>query len=780
MAEVIDRRLSFSGGEWSPWTDPRMDLEKYRTACRSLVNMRPTTYGGAFRRPGTFFMGAAKEADKRSRLVAFEFSVTTTLILEFGESYLRFWTTGSTAQQVEDPGSPGVPYEIVTPWLEQDLSALQFAQQNDIVYITHPDHPPHILSRFANDDWTLAPLVQEWPALRDENVTATTITASAATGSATLTSSSSIFRAGHVGSRWVIVHRRAEPKVTMKINSVSTGATTSPLFVLGDWSATTRTPGDGDGSWEVDLLVERSYDKVTWETLRTLTGTMSNIQHIVTGTEIDPCWLRLKLSFKSGSIPGQYRGEIEATDPNHYGIVDITGYTSGTSVTANIVFELGGTTATKRWREAAWSEFRGWPRSVAIHEQRLFFGGNVGQPQNVWGSILDDYANFRIGSEEDLGLNLTLAADKANGVQWMVSQKDLVIGTTGSEWLISAREQGKALSATNAAVRRSTNYGSDHRQAVAVNDATLFTQRNARKVREFLYAFETDGYNAQDLTLLAEHLGDSGIGNLVVQRNPETIVWAVTGAGELIGLCYERSQNVAGWFRYSCAAVTDRFESVAVVSSGGEEDEVWTVVRREVDGDIVRYVERFQTDLVRKLKDNERNALCYLDCAMVRSGSPTTIVTGLDHLEAREVEVLADGSPHPVRTVLGGEIELQFEASEVIVGLPYHSDLEPSFLETNDPGAVSKANRKRLHRATIELWRTLGLQVSGDGGATFDPVEFRTPGDLMDEAPPLFSGIIEQPIEASTGRQTSLILRQSQPLPFNVLSLHLRYTLTDV
>jgi hypothetical protein len=771
MPEIIDRRISCNGGEVSPWTDPRIDLEKYRSSARRLENQRPNVYGGSFRRPGSIYLGPAMFSETRSRLVEFEFSVTTTLVLEFAALKLRFWTTGAT------PGLVGgaTPYERTTPWSAVEIFELQFAQLNDLVVITHPAHRPRVLRRLANDNWTLDPLEAEWPATLDPNITATTLALSAVTGSAvTVTASAAnTFQAGHIGSTWVLAHRRNDPSVQLALSS-AVNAASAALFVLGEWSCTVAV--NVGGTWERNAVVQRSYDKVTWETLRSVSSS-GVASGSVTGTELEPAWLRVLIVSGSGTPPtGSF--QLEAFDPDHYSLLKITAVAGGGgSATASVLFEASSTAATLRWSEPAWSGVRGYPRAVTFHEGRLMFGGTSYRPQTVWGSVIDDFFNFRLGSEEDLGLAFSLASDAANGVQWLVSQEALVIGTTGSEWALGSRNSERVLSGSTASAKRNTNYGSAYIQARAVNDATLFVQRSGRKVREFVYSFEKDGFSAPDLTMLAEHITDGGILQMAVAKNPETVVWFVTGAGELIGLTYERGQNVAGWFRYTTAG---SYESVAVVSGAGEEDEIWVSVLREIDGAEVRFIERFQPDIIRELKTSGQAAAAYSDAAVRYIGTPASTMGGLDHLEGESVAILADGAPLPEQVVEGGEITLPFAAGTIIAGLPYVSEYEPTYLETGEPGSLSKVAVKRIHRATIELWKSLGMEVSGDDGETWSQIEFRGPADFMDAAPPLFTGILEERVSGSSVRQASIRIRQTQPLPLNIMSVHVRYELNTV
>ncbi len=826
--QVIERRISFNGGEISPWTDPRLDLSKYGMSCRTCENMRPTVYGGAFSRAGTIYIAEQESMASIGRVVPFEFSATTNLALVFSDELMRPWTTGTTpaipqvtsaeadiwtvatgyakgafVRNLAGPfvgiwyctaahTSSGVgfsvdhalgrweqttDFKLPTPYQPDELAELQFAQINDLVHITHPDHAPQVMSRYGNADWTLADLDLEYPPLRDQNRTTVTITANAVTGSVTLLATGNIFNILHIGSRWVIKHRRDEPSEELAITA-AVGTASPELFVLGAWSCS-LVAGDGTGNWDVTAIVERSTDKSNWETIRTLSGSRQDQSGLITGTELEPAWLRIKKTTEAGTLPTNGKFKIEAVDPDHTGIVEITGYASAVQVTATVLFELGGTSSTERWSEAAWSDYRGWPRSVCIHDSRLFFGGNAAQPQTVWGSVIDDFGNFLTGADDDQALIFTLN-QRANAIQWLVSQGELLIGTAGAEGPLGGRDSDKTITPSNAKAGKFTQTGSKFIQAVAAQDAVIFVQRSGRKLHEMAFTFESDGYKANDLTLLAEHVADTPVVGIALQKNPEPVLWAVTSGGVLLGLTYERSQTVAGWCRY----VTDgAFESVAVVGGDGEEDEIWVTVRRTVDGNTVRYLERFQPTRWRLLKDATGDAMienqslvCCVDSAVIYDGAATDTITGLDHLEGLEVAVLQDGIPMDENpTVTGGEITLEFEATVVIVGIPFTATLEPTYFETGDPGSQSKIAWKNVNKVVVEFWKSLGCECSANGGETWEDFQFTEQGALMDQAQPLFSGIKEARPDCRSVRQLGVKLRQTQPLPLNVLSMHVHH-----
>lgn len=819
--KIIERRNSFNAGELSPFIDPRLDLSKYRSGASVMENFRPAIYGGAFSRPGTLYVAEQPDQANPGLVVGFEFSASTTMMMVFTQEEFTVFTTGdspavpvvdndavdgiwSTSQDYAKGtwirsvvvGYEGIYYctadhtsgafdtdlgndlweattafKRPTPYQAGELQDLQFQQINDLVYIVHPDHQPRVISRLANNRWIIAPVVQEYPALREENATSNTLTASGVTGNVTITSSLAVFDPLHVGSRWLIKHRRDEPFETLAL-SAAVNDTSSPLFVLGEWSLTVIS-GAGSGNWEAVALVQRSYDKSNWETVRTLVASRADRSGIISGSEIDPCWLRIKLASKDGSTPTNGKYTLECVDPDHYGLFEVTGYTSGTSVSASVVFELGGTGSTAYWAEGAHGDFRGWPRSVCIHESRLMFGGNASQPQTIWGSVIDDFANFRVGGDDDMGLALTLGGQKANPVQWLVSQDALLVGTAGAEGPIGTRDSDKALTPSSVRAGKFTETGSAHIQAVPVQDTVIFVQRNGRKVWEFSFVFESDGYKANDLTLLAEHIAEARIIQAVLTKNPDNVLWCIDEAGTLLGLAIDRNQGVAGWFRY----VTDgQFESVAVVSGAGEEDQVWVTVNRGGG----RFIERFQPDHMRLVKDEDRPVICCADSAVIYQGSPATTIGGLAHLEGEEVAILADGSPVPRKTVTGGEVTLDAPASTVVAGLPYVCTLQPTPLETNDPASLSKVAVKGLFRVDLLLWKSLGCEVSGNAGMSFEAVPFIPQGALMDTAIPFFTGTKEVRVDSRNEHRVSPIIRQSEPLPLNVLAIHAHYEMNSV
>ena len=751
---------NFNSGEWSPLLDARANVEKYAGACSRLRNFIPRTFGGIESRPGTQYLGAAKHADKACRLIGFNFSTSTNFVLELGHQYIRFWRFGTLVRD-----GAGDPLEVATPYDESELFAVQTRQLNDVVYLVHGSHPVQRLVRNADDDWEIAAVSWDYPPMRDENVEATTITPSATTGTITLTASAALFNAGHVGSYWEIVHTPAGAftDLLLTANGVS-----NQLYVFGRWDFFTY------GIWDGTVALRRFLDGQA-EYIRSFSSN-SDRNVAASGDEAKPCVIQIECAYQghsassSAAVP---RALLERTDGRIYGLVKITGYTSSTVVTAEVVSGLASTAATALWSEGAFSDHRGHPRTVEVHEQRLIFGGNESQPQTLWGSTTGDFHNFKRGTADDNGWAYTIATMEANGIQWLASQDGLIVGTSGEEWLMQASDTSQAITPTNVQFKRQSRYGSAPLQAQVMNDVVLFAQRSSRKIREFVYSFAADSYVAPDLTLLAEHVTLSGIKQMAFQQQPDAILWCVTNDGRLLGMTYERDQSVVAWHVHDTDGLIESACTIYGTSPGT--DELWLLCSRTINGATARYIERLHT-LTRHYLDNaDKTRAFYVDCGTeVYSAAKATTVSGLTWLEGKTVQVLADGAVQADKVVSGGFVSLDRPANRVIVGLPFVSLVQPVKLEAPMADGTSSGRKTRVNRVMFRVWNTLELEWTDDPdreGAEWESLSFRSTDMPMGESPPLRTGDEERTHNGGHNDAVKMAVRRVKPLPCNLLAI---------
>jgi hypothetical protein len=754
---------ALNAGELSPYMDARTDVAKYQSGCRRLENMIVLPYGGVYRRAGTEYLGEAKFANKRCRLIPFNFSVTTRFVLEFGEGYIRIWGNNSPVL------SGGSPVELVSPYLESELRELQYAQLNDIMYITHGNHAPRKLTRVSDTSWTLAAVAFDYPPLLDMNTTAVTLASSAASGTATLTASASTFVAGHVGSQWAIQWPLTSGSINETIDSNKTS--TATLDIQGDWTIT--TVGTWIGTVRILRIPRKEMDEdggagfTAYEVVREFNSLGTARNFTATGTETERVGLKIQVANYASNTNA--RVFLESTDFNSGGTVTINSVASGTSAGATVNKWLGSTiTATAQWSEGAFSAVRGYPRTVSFYQQRLVFGGTTNQPNTIWASKVDDFENFQIGTNEDDAVSFTIASNEGNRINWLFSQRGLIVGTSGDEWTVSGASDSEPFNATNISAKRQASFGSKQMRAVLLNDVLLFVQRRGRKVRELVYNFERDGWLAPDLTVLAEHITENEVVELAFQQQPDAVLWCVRGDGQLVGMSYERDQEVVAWHRHTTDGA---FESAATVYGlNNNDDEVWLAVRRTVNGITKRYIERFKPDFRAVFDAEDKDDWWYLDCAARYEGAPANVITGLGYLEGKTVSILADGAVQPSTVVSSGQITLATAASKVLVGLPYTSLIQPMKFDFQTQVGPTRGLNKRINRVTVSLYKSLGGEASTDGTDWYwlYPRDFDDP---MDASPPVFSGDTEVVLSGNYSQNADVYLRQNLPYPFTVRAL---------
>jgi hypothetical protein len=265
-----------------------------------------------------------------------------------------------------------------------------------------------------------------------------------------------------------------------------------------------------------------------------------------------------------------------------------------------------------------------YPACVDFYEERLFFARTNNDPQTIWASKSGDYENMTTGAEDDDAFIYTLAARGVNPINWIVPQNVLLIGTKGAEWKMSSSGADEPISVSNVFVKRQSTWGSKDLQALLINDVVLFVQRAGTKIRELTYSYEKDGYVAPDLTILAEHITEGGITDIAYQQEPTSIVWAIRADGVLLGLTYERTQEVIGWHRHLTNEGNDLFESVAI-NPTDDEDEVWVSAQRTIGGEDRRYVEYFKPW---KWGD-DINDVFFVDSGLTYDGGDAVAITGV-------------------------------------------------------------------------------------------------------------------------------------------------------
>ena len=461
----------------------------------------------------------------------------------------------------------------------------------------------------------------------------------------------------------------------------------------------------------------------------------------------------------------------------------ITGRTSTTIVTVEVLEDMGSSSHSTNWSLGSFSDTTGHPSCVTFFEQRLVFAATLNNPQTIYFSKSGDYENMdenRGGTvADDDAIIYTIASNQVNAIRFMTSTRTLIIGTAGGEFAVSGGGTDVAITPTNILIKKQSNHGAANIDAIPAGNATLFLQRAKRKLRELAYNFDVDGYVSPDLTILAEHISEGGLTQLSYQQEPNQIIWGVRADGQLIGLTYQREQQVVAWHRHIFGGAFGSgnavCESVATIPTDNSEYQTYVIIKRTINGSTKRYVEFIHNYDFDETDDTSFN---FLDSQLEYSGSPVTTISGLSHLEGQTVSILADGATHPDKTVSSGEITLDRSASKVKVGLGYTSLLQTMRLDAGSQDGTSQGKTKRIFDIAIRLYESLGVEVGPDLN-NMERIPFRSSADAMDSAVSVFTGDKEVEFRGNYETDGFIVVRQTQPLPLTILSLYPRLQTND-
>ena len=741
MTRLTYTQTAFNAGEMSPRVGKRVDRDQIRRGLRDLKNFTVTPQGAIERRRGSRFVREVKTSANKTRLIPFIFSDIDSYAMEFGDGYIRFYRnfTIVTNGDVGAGGTASDPYEISTSYTVSDLFNIKFVQEGDIMYLTAGGSSvrPQKLSRLGTGQFTIEDFSHSNGAVLDVIEQSLTLTASAVSGTGiTITASSTVFEAGHVGSLWE---------------------------------------------------------------LRNTSGTAAS--------------------------RGYFR---------------ITGFTSGTSVTADVVGDnLFGTSASSYWGEAAWSGVRGYPKAIAFHESRLAFAGTNEDPLTVW--LSKSNANYEDFDYADANaadaMTITLSGQK-NTIQWLVSDTNfLVAGTYGGVAFVGSGSATTALTPDNVQARNGEDYGSSSVQGLKFSNGIKYIQSAGKRLYQTEYDDISLKYKGFNLSSLHDEILDGGVSEMEAQTEPYEILWMVEDSGQLIGLLQEDEQQVLAYKRY----ITGTVESVCVVPNDGQ-GQLWLIVKRTIDGSDVRYVEYVEPN--RELNyyvdcGVEYNGLQSIDLTLSAttgtgitvtaagslfsssdvgrkiftfdsSGAPVgratitaftsatvvtadvtadfastavsgwyltaTNITGLDHLEGESVQVAADGYFAGTYTVSSGEITLPDDkaAGLAYIGLSFNSDACPMPIEAGGRNGAAVSKLKRINRVGYSVYETQGFK-SGRSFSDLRIIPTRKPASTMN-APVVNLGLtfMEDIVRSFSGRwerDPTVCIRQDLPAPLTLGAL---------
>ena len=431
----------------------------------------------------------------------------------------------------------------------------------------------------------------------------------------------------------------------------------------------------------------------------------------------------------------------------------ITDFESPTVVTATLYQDLMNADPTIDWAEQAYSAARGYPATVAFHQDRLVIGGSRDLPNRLWFSKSGDLFNFDLGDGlDDEAIEFAILSDQVNAIRGIFSGRHLQVFTSGAEWMVT----GTPLTPSNVQISRQTRIGSvidRHIRPVTVDGATLFIARNKEQIQEFIYTDIEQAYQSSDLALLSKHMI---FDPLDMDYDPKRrLLFVVRGDGKFAALTVFRAEAVSAWTLHDTSG---QVKSVAVVG-----EEVYMLIERAG----AYFIELLDDDL-------------NLDAALSGEiSSASAQWSGLNHLEGRAVSIVAGGSVHPAQAVSSGQITLSKAVSDIEVGLAFTHVIEP--LPPSEIGAAGGGRRVRLIEGLFRLKDTKSLRLDVGRGLKDSALRQIGEDEVLDAPPPMVSGDVKVRALGWAEDATKPLWRieQSAPLSFTLLSVTTQLKVND-
>ncbi len=790
------RQPSFAGGVIAPQLWGRTDLPLHASSVRTLKNFFVSHHGALISRPGFVYVGLAKNGSAPAlsfvgpppspppaiRLVPFIYSDAQSYVLEFGDSYIRFWSYG---ERVES--APTIPLEVVTTYLEDELPYLKFAQSGDVLTICHPNHPPAELSRVSHTNWTLSDIDFDRPALdagmpmvmqpiqppdashpaRLWQYQVTQLTRDAkgfVTESAPWT----------VTQKAVRYYREWDTRITYAVGTRVTKAGTEYRSLLA--GNLNNDPAALAPWWVVDASAHTSPAPCQ---IDPVDDTFAIYPDSIVNLEMDPI---LNGAGLSSTDPNNisyriYRGRgglfgwVGDTDTNTFAdLGDEPDYTRQPPQGRNPFKVYDSTGALIRTEN---------PAVVAFFEERRVFANTTERPAFIWLSATGDYANFdsHLLAVASDAAEYELACRKREEIRNLVSREKLFPLTNSSAWSFSGSD-GRPVSPveTNPPdAKAHLDVGSSWLDGLVVGNAILMSRTKGVGVRDIVFDLNRNAYNGGDLSRHAQHLLQGyTLNGWAYAEDPWGVVWGIRSDGKLLSLTYDKDEGIAAWALHETPGDLGNDTVISICSvPEATEDAVYVAVRRRIGVTNQVRIERMASRILPLNGDGEADTAetIALDGCVTYRGAAATTISGLDSLDNCSVYALADGvvcGPYSVNASTHSidiSDAMPDGASVVHVGFRYDADVE-----TLDIAQTQVATKeKNVKAVAFEVEASRGLYL---GENFVDLVPWRQRSVADGYGPPSAATTMALVyIKSTWNRGGRAALRQQDPLFVSIYGL---------
>ena len=597
---------SFSGGEISPEMFGRIDDAKFQQGAATMRNFVAKPQGPAENRPGFSFVREVKNSNQSVRLLSFTFSTVQTMIIEMGNEYFRFHTLGQTLFY-----NDGAAWNSGTNYAIGDIA--KYSGVNYYAKTAHSNsQPPNGTNWYA---LPTSPNIYEIPHPYQQ---------------------AELFDVHYVQSADVmtLVHPNHAPRELRRLSATKWELRTinfaSPLASPTGVSVSAYIPSSSSTNTDTyeahEYVVTAVASNLVDESAQSGSASVQNNIY-VTGAKNTISW---------NAVSGASKYRVYKEQAGIYGFLGET--TSTSIIDANIAPNFSRTPPIY---ENEFQSTNNFPGAVSYFEQRRVFAGTNNEPQTILMTKSGTESNLSFGLpiRDDDRIKFRVAARESNTIRHIVPLTNLLMLTGSAEWRVSSINSD-AITPTSISVKPQSYVGANNAQPVIVNNSMVYAASRGGHVRELGYNWQANGFITGDLSLRAPHLFDNlTVTDMALSKAPIPIVWFISSGGKLLGFTYVPEQTIGAWHQHDTDGT---FESVAVVSEGND-DVLYCVVKRTINGATKKYVERLGTRLFNDARD-----CFFVDCGSTYNGTNTntnqtvTISGGTNYTRGESVTITAN------------------------------------------------------------------------------------------------------------------------------------------
>jgi hypothetical protein len=405
-----------------------------------------------------------------------------------------------------------------------------------------------------------------------------------------------------------------------------------------------------------------------------------------------------------------------------------------------------------------------YPGSITFHEQRACWGRTINRPNGIWFSRSADYENmdFTRPSRADDSFPIGLVANKVNSVNQLVSHKQGLLALTSHNiFTIQGSNEDYISASPPPRVRPEISRGASKLNPITVDNVVFYEPAKLGGVRTIGYQFEIDGLKTDDVTIFSRHLFDNQeIVDWAYAEKPASAVWLVRGDGKLLCLTWDEAQQVWGW---TVCDTDGLFKRVCCITEENE-DRVYFLVERTIQGQTKLYVERMASELWTDQKD-----ACFLDCARTFTNDvPVSTVDHLEHLEGQTVKAWVDGAAISANgsdplVVTNGAVTLPVAGLKITIGLPYTAKIETLPLAFQAGSGWTVARPQQATRVILKVVDSRNISAGPTDDLCF-PIPQRNTENYGDPIA-LLTGDFDVQMAGTSQKETVVVVKSDDPTP---------------